>query len=319
MKRGILILGTLPPPIGGVTIYNKRLIEHLKFNQIPFHFIDFKKMHLLSILKELKKFPIIHIHSSNPYFRFLIVFISRLFKKKIFITFHGNIGRFNFVKNLFDYISIYLSSKIFTINIESFERSKKINKNSFFSSAFLLPFNTEPLSEDINLKIKNVSKGSTKIFCTNAFNVSFDKNKNEIYRIVDLIKLFKNKSDYSLIFSDPSSKYKVYLRENKTEVPNNVLIIDEIHDFIEVIKLSDALIRFTTTDGDSISVKEALSLGKAVIASDVVSRPSGVITVNNIEDLEIELDNLNIDSKINFSENYSESLFDIYKNELSFL
>lgn len=45
-------------------------------------------------------------------------------------------------------------------------------------------------------------------------------------------------------------------------------------EFSEVLQDSDIFIRPTLTDGDSIAVREALALGKIVVASDAVQRPS---------------------------------------------
>ena len=49
------------------------------------------------------------------------------------------------------------------------------------------------------------------------------------------------------------------------------------HSYFEVIKLCDGTIRHTSTDGDSLSVRESLFLGKCTLASDVVSRPVGCL------------------------------------------
>lgn len=47
---------------------------------------------------------------------------------------------------------------------------------------------------------------------------------------------------------------------------------------LAVIRWSDAFIRPTTADGDSISVREALTLGVPCVASDVCARPLGTST-----------------------------------------
>jgi len=41
-------------------------------------------------------------------------------------------------------------------------------------------------------------------------------------------------------------------------------------------KASDIYLRPTSTDGDAVAIREALSLGTPVVASDIVSRPQGV-------------------------------------------
>ena len=80
------------------------------------------------------------------------------------------------------------------------------------------------------------------------------------------------------MLSDPTGNYKRFLQRTGVNVPNNVLVIDRRHEFVGVLGQVDGLIRATTTDGDSLSVREGLFLGKVVIASDCVSRPEGVIT-----------------------------------------
>jgi glycogen(starch) synthase len=56
---------------------------------------------------------------------------------------------------------------------------------------------------------------------------------------------------------------------------------------LHVISRSAALIRPTYTDGDSISVREALALGVPVIASNAVARPAGTVLfeTGNSDDL----------------------------------
>ena len=65
----------------------------------------------------------------------------------------------------------------------------------------------------------------------------------------------------------------------------------KIIHFFEILKLSDCLIRNTTTDGDSISIKEAIYLNKKVIATNCVDRPEGIklIDVNNYDQIEKEI------------------------------
>jgi glycosyltransferase involved in cell wall biosynthesis len=58
-----------------------------------------------------------------------------------------------------------------------------------------------------------------------------------------------------------------------------------------VINMCELFIRPTNTDGDSLSIREALILKKPVIASDASKRPEGSIIFKNrsIEDLYIKI------------------------------
>ncbi|MBN1503841.1 MAG: glycosyltransferase [Candidatus Eisenbacteria bacterium] len=57
----------------------------------------------------------------------------------------------------------------------------------------------------------------------------------------------------------------------------HVLIQKDLPDFVSVMKGSDAFLRSTLVDGDSISVREALFLGVPAVVSDTPFRPEGVI------------------------------------------
>ena len=42
MEHHVLILGSLPPPVGGVSIHVQRLVDALEKNAIPFSFLSLK-------------------------------------------------------------------------------------------------------------------------------------------------------------------------------------------------------------------------------------------------------------------------------------
>ena len=157
------------------------------------------------------------------------------------------------------------------------------------------------------------------VFATNAFDYVLDKNGDEIYGVLSLIKIFKNNLHLALVISDPSGNYLTYLEKNKVFISKNILVINENHSFFEILKLSDCLIRNTTTDGDSISIKEAIYLNKKVIATNCVDRPEGVklIDVNNYDQIEKEILNCYSNRKNNSKyydiKNGGDQLIEIYK------
>jgi len=68
-------------------------------------------------------------------------------------------------------------------------------------------------------------------------------------------------------------------RIHETGIEENVLILGDVnHDAcLALMSVSDVFIRPTLEDGDSISVREALSLGVPVVASRIGTRPAGAI------------------------------------------
>ncbi|QNI75235.1 hypothetical protein [Synechococcus sp. MVIR-18-1] len=85
--------------------------------------------------------------------------------------------------------------------------------------------------------------------------------------------------------SDPSGRYAQFSASKFPFIPRNVVFLSKPHPFIEILRSSDLFIRNTSTDGDSISIWEALSLIVNVFATDVVSRPPGVTLYSSIEEL----------------------------------
>ena len=103
---------------------------------------------------------------------------------------------------------------------------------------------------------------------------SYTNDGEEIYGIDFLIDYFKEKENYFLCVSDPSSQYAMHF---SGQAFKNVLFITEPHSFYAVMKHSDVMVRGTATDGDSLSIREGLDLDIKVIATDCVDRPDGVV------------------------------------------
>ena len=57
---------------------------------------------------------------------------------------------------------------------------------------------------------------------------------------------------------------------------NFILIYDELDEIWPLYLTSDVFVRATNTDGNALSIKEALWFETPVIASDCVDRPEGI-------------------------------------------
>ena len=68
-------------------------------------------------------------------------------------------------------------------------------------------------------------------------------------------------------------------RIREAGLEENVLLLGDVdHDTcLALMSASDVFVRPTLEDGDSISVREALSLGVPVVASRIGTRPAGAI------------------------------------------
>lgn len=293
MQNRILIIGKIPPPAGGLGIHVIRLVGSLKNDSIPVKLHDLRKDNSISLFSNIRQNDICHVHISNSYYRFVLVLIIKMLFRKSVFTFHGNLGRYGFLKNFIDQMSFVLSDKGVIINKLSYDKVWFKNKCELIA-AFIPPIYIKPLSEEFQSDLILFRKNYDILCCTNANGLTYDKDGNEIYGIIDLVTLFSKTPKKGLIVSDASGAYVKHFDQNEIEIPTNVMLIEEQHDFVNVIKASDVFIRSTTTDGDSLSVKEALFYGKSTICSDCVDRPAGVILyeTNNWDDLDKKINNV---------------------------
>lgn len=274
MKNKILIIGRIPPPIGGVTIHVQRLLDHLNYHEIPYQFQLLEIANFHNILKGIVFHKNIHLHSSNPFIKILLTILSFLFRKNLIVTNHGDLGRYNNYKDILDNMTIKLAKFPIVLNEQSFNKAIHINKNTKLISSFLPPIEPGELSGEIMSFISSMHSKYKIICSTNASAYNFDSQGNEIYGIEVLINEFSKTGDIALIISDPSGQYSNKFKNKK---PHNVKFIIGSHSYYEILKLVDVSIRNTTTDGDALSIKESLYLNKVTLASDCVSRPPGVV------------------------------------------
>jgi hypothetical protein len=213
-------------------------------------------------------------------------------------------------------LSVRFSNFPIVLNESSYSNALLINPNTQQIPAFIVPQSFQPIAGSILSDIHNLKSAYKYLFCTNAYSNSIDSGGQEIYQVTQIVDVFNSIGDLGLIVSDPSGNYKRFFEEKKIPIGQNTFFISEPHDFNLVLKEADCFIRFTTTDGDSLSVKEALFWGKDVIASNVVSRPNGVILVDlNRDSLKHQVSNYT--SKGSKSKSFIEDgglmLIELYK------
>jgi len=275
MEHSLLIIGPdiESSGIGGVTIHVRRLRDFLEKNGIDYEFKDYKSNSIWTLFSRISRCRIIHIHISNPLYQLVITLLSHLLGKTVIITLHGDYGRFGKLKNGLVRTSLRLADVPIVINEKSFNLCKIIIKKVILIPAFIPPQKEEQLSNDILTLIQKIQDEGKKICSTNASHLSIDKQGNEIYGIGFLVDYFRDLKDKVLLVSDPSGEYERKYHDLQTD---SVRFINYPHSYYEVLKRSDYSIRNTSTDGDSLSVKEALYLNIPTLCTDVVDRPDGV-------------------------------------------
>ncbi|XZE20411.1 hypothetical protein SH449x_000282 [Pirellulaceae bacterium SH449] len=289
----VLLIGKCPPPIGGVTVHFSRLV-HLLRGRFDLLVLNLSFQSLLYIARQtvIQRKAVVHLHSSSPYFRFLFAFGGRLLHLNLVITYHGSLGRFGRLGNFFDLASLWLCRKPLVLNDSSLRIGLQFNRATQKISAFVPPLEIQELPRQLLARVSVAKQMYDCVFCTCAFNVTFDSRGKEIYGISELVEIFRHRPQFCLLVSDPSKKYHEFLRQSVPIIPPNVIFLSGEHCFMAVLRKSDVFIRHTTTDGDSLSVSESLFLRRLVLATDVVSRPSGVMLYSDVDGLSSYLDRI---------------------------
>lgn len=283
----LLILATIPPPIGGVTVHIQRLLKYLDNNGYDYSFTDFRRSSKGTVWKQIRQHRYIHFHIYHPVVRFCFVLLGTVLGKKMLFTLHGNVGRHGWFYNLLDQYAFRVAYMPIVLNQRSFDQGRKWNSRTQLIGAFIPPQQEEQLQLTVWNAVSAFRNKYAIVFATNASTVSLDKAGNETYQVSLLVKIFNKMPQAGLLISDASGKYRQYLKQQGHHITPNILLISEPHPFFEILKIADVFLRITTTDGDSLSVKEALFLEKQVLATDVVNRPPGTQLVG-LNEWEIE-------------------------------
>tara|TARA_Y100000815_G_C13291097_1_gene480858 strand:+ start:384 stop:1391 length:1008 start_codon:yes stop_codon:yes gene_type:complete len=300
----VLVLGALPPPIGGVSIHIDRFLDYCWENDSENSIVafDIKKRRLftkegnygfLSGFVFFIKCNIVHIHISSN-LKLFAALIAKLLRKHVVYTHHNSI-----VSNRRIFGALFrICDAVILVNSE--EVFKSLPSLNFSRKIFSIPaFIAKDCSGLIPSVIEDQVKQADTVFSTNCYSASVIGDE-EVYGISRLVDVFKKGAQHGLlhgsllIICDPSASFKDSFQGRflfELEGGNRILYWSKPLDFLSVIKISTATIRATITDGDSLSVRESLHLGVPVIASDCVRRPDGSVLYRTADNDDL-LDNI---------------------------
>lgn len=313
--RKIYFIGRIPPPLGGVTIFNQRKLELLRkqLGEKQVVLIQPAYFHALLLLSSFLSSDEKHVSASN----FLLIVLIVLFARKGTIIFYDH----NSSRHLLSlpvwkrkvYECFFLKcAKIVVVN-EHLKKNYQILTNysalsyKFKEESAFLPPSIVELGEilstydsylvDVYKRLENEGR---KIVLTSAFQPNLDNNGNDIYTIELLIDVFVRLCDkyqeYYFIIAIANYPERDFSQKIKRKVNSlkgwrdNLIFIENDRKIWPLLKSTRLFIRATTTDGDSVSLREALYFNAPVLASDVVPRPNGVMLFN--------LENDNLEYKI---------------------
>lgn len=299
MRKKILLIGPYTA-IGGVSMHIKRLSALLK-DDFEFTFINespitnksssafnLRSGNIFKYVSLIWNADIIHIHTSIWWLRGFHVLTAFVLSKKIILSFHALLELKN-SKHL-GLIRKYtsLTNQVIVVNEEMY-RILNIKK-AVVREAFIPPdLNSEP---EIPIELKEVIclNADKKIIVSNAFRLDLHNNE-DLYGLdlmVEVAKQIKIENQpFKIIFvvASQDDKYgllqKNQLMIEKENLSEQITLFNHPISFVKLVEISDLVVRATNTDGDALTIREALYLGKPVVSSDAVQRPNGTILFEN--------------------------------------
>jgi len=311
-KLKVALVGTYPPPYGGVSVHIQRLHDFLLNNGFQCVVIDFsssvknaKNVINARKIKNLRSIQnagggIIHIHSSGINLKkimafFLLSILCEIRRNKLVVTFHSfrdQVERFDWLRKIMlktfsklalHYIAVSpcIKNQLLSLNIDP----QKIS----VIPGFLPPTTKQRDIHEIPQEIWNFIDNRWPVIAANGFRISF-YNSQDLYGIdmcIDLCdKLRDIYNQIGFIFclstiGDPSYFNKINQMIAEKGISDNFLFVTGSRQFYPILLKSDVFVRPTNTDGDAVSVREALHFKIPTVASDVVPRPEGVILFKN--------------------------------------
>lgn len=293
-----ILIGTFPPPLGGVSVFCGRRYQQLKSKGDSVRFVNvssrFKSLILLFYYSVRYRFSDVtyELNSSNIII-LLLIWVLGISKKTVFID-HNSSRRV--LSNRFHTVVLNLLSvkfrgiKVVNCDLKGNYRSDVAYKVSVLSpflppSKLELEISTRQLTPLLNNVINSPER---RVILTSAWRPVDTANEPDLYGIVDSLHIYQQ-----LIETYPSYVFVLMIGEmDDSALSNQVKLISEqlnrYNNFyfvtgglsqLALLPKTKVLLRLTKTDGDSVSINEALYFGSSVVCSNVVTRPSAAVTV----------------------------------------
>jgi glycogen(starch) synthase len=295
----ILQMGPYPPPHGGVQTHVVAIRRHLLENQIPCAVINLTRhrrpnaddvyypksaLEVLRLLASLR-YEIIHLHiGGNLTMRLLAlgVLCCLMRRSKTVLTFHSGgypvseEGRTARPRSLRGFA------------LRRFDRVIGVNRElvEFFERVGVTPdrirliqphsLSTQAAAESLSPQLAEFFETHKPVLTT----VGLLEPEYDLQRQIEALALVQKrfpKAGLVIVGSGSLERELWNLIDSKPYAKDILLCGDVPHALtLRAIAESDAFLRTTLYDGDSISVREALHVGVPVIATDNGMRPEGI-------------------------------------------
>jgi len=296
MRKGkVIVVGGIPNPIGGVTIFLSRLLQR-DYRSIRFlldcypgekvkisNHCDEKVLALGSKVNLITWFylnvfkfndDIVFFNFSNIHSLILTLFLPKLGRGWRVMLHHGDLAVDSFLMRLIYRVSLRRFDVVYSLSNSQMELYKKLGVKSLIRTKSYVNASKPSISRDVYEFVAKLKKGHNKIFVSSGFATSIYNHELNI----DLF-LTDEFKDYCLVIFLYGSGDRNALRE-RTMQANNIIIMEDCSEvyFNQVLSMSDCYLRPTLVDSFGVAVADAINFGVTAICSSVCDRYPGAVT-----------------------------------------
>lgn len=335
----MLLIGPVPAPAGGVSIHLWRLM-HLLQDQFDIDLVDesrnikpayfnIRQKKFFHYWKKVAKADFLFLHSGLNALRFFHILSGKLLGKKIVLTLHAYPEEKSALNRWIDERFFGWCDIVISVNNEMLERITIPSHKIFVQYAFLPPVMKEEkeLPENVKQLLQEQKAKGKKIIVSNAWRLDRFNNQ-DVYGVDMCIAAVQKIKEAGIpvhfifnvatidMYGPAYDAYQQQIRENGLE--DAFSLINEELSFVKLMEQADVVVRPTNTDGDSLSIREAIFLNKPIISSDVVKRPEGTLLFKNRNQDSFEESLISVLSKnVNGTQLTTTNSYEYYKSYYS--
>lgn len=306
--HNIRILSPFPPPFGGVALHCVRLLEALRnrgitaigisLGGLPNGLVDISTFSLKSLVSRMP----VHYHSDEGNHRWMRIFalIWRAIGTPYIITVHSFRGRAEFSSTVVvsQLKRAYNGARaIIAISDEvadAISNTLGIHRERITVISSNLPLSSwEQQPVDVPTALHLWCSFPIRIIANAGRIVRF--NGQDLYGLDVLIKAFASLGDSDialcLVIGQVVDRTLMDELAESIALDTRITILHGLGSpLAPLVNMSHIVVRPTRTEGgSSLTVSEAMELGKWAIGSDAVQRPDGCLTFTNEDDAELAI------------------------------
>jgi len=290
-----MMIGPMPPPLGGVSVYVSRFAKKLERDGDTVTNLDYGAMDRLHRSLALARIAFsghdqYHVHCTSIALALLFMITGKASRTRY--TVHSDtVRRWSPPRTKILRAFMQQCNEIIWVGkhlAKSYEQHLDTRfKNGHVESSFLPPpeEDEDEIIATYSSDILNFIDKSDPLIVANAYRIEFHESV-DLYGIdmcIDLVKALK--SDYpniGLLFAlaeigDYDYYSELRNRIKHYDLSDNFHFMTDQRELWPIFKRANLMVRPTNKDGFGISVAEALHLGCPAIASDVCKRAKGTI------------------------------------------